>query len=308
MPTLIDLMAFNVQEAAVSLWVCRGPRGAAAAAPSYTAKWVEVAEDLEAVLKEAVSNQRQAIEDVQPFGLLVTAEATGSLEIATDETHAALLTGLIGAQTDQRRVNDVADLFNSKFYVIKLVHDGQVVYAVRKTGGIWKTKNNWSVKTVVFREQELTVDTTPRFDISDFVDFFIVGDGILIKDKGSFETILKYKQAHREDFHELQQEQEFVAVFAEMAPLVAHVGDNKIQLRRASAIRQKGHYKDEEFMARLRERSTEFGFTIEFDTDGRISPTAATCSQIMTALLDHRLASAFSSRIYDVPSTTVVNI
>jgi hypothetical protein len=86
------------------------------------------------------------------------------------------------------------------------------------------------------------------------------------------------------------------------------VGVNKIRLRRMSAVRQKGHYRDAEFMDRLRQHHAEYGFTLQFDEDGKIVVTDETSSQIITALLDHRLASGFSKRIYDVPSTVPVPI
>ena len=106
----------------------------------------------------------------------------------------------------------------------------------------------------------------------------------------------------------MQGEEDFQAVFVDLAPLVAHVGQNKIRLRRASAIRQKGHYRDKAFMGRLRAQAEEYGFTIEFHQNGRIVATDATCAQIMTALLDHRLSSAFSAQIYDVQGVTVVAV
>jgi hypothetical protein len=61
-------------------------------------------------------------------------------------------------------------------------------------------------------------------------------------------------------------------------------------------------------MQRLRQRYAEYGFTIQFDDQGRIVVTEETSSQIITALLDHRLASGFSQRIYDVPSAVAVQI
>ena len=59
-------------------------------------------------------------------------------------------------------------------------------------------------------------------------------------------------------------------------------------------------------MERLRLSAAEFGFTFTFDGDGKIVVTPETCAQIITALLDHRLLSAFSANVYDVPSTTAV--
>jgi hypothetical protein len=93
-----------------------------------------------------------------------------------------------------------------------------------------------------------------------------------------------------------------------MAPLIEHVGVNKIHLRRVAALRQYGNYRNLEFMILFRQHSTEYGFTIPFDSDGRMVITPETVPQVLTALLDHRLRSAFSKRIYDVPSATPLAI
>ena len=95
-------------------------------------------------------------------------------------------------------------------------------------------------------------------------------------------------------------------MFAATDALESYVGDNKMQLRRASAIRQRGHYKDPAFMSNLRKRHEEFLLDIEFDDAGRIVATPETCGDIVRALLDHRLASAFSQNIYDVPDVKPV--
>jgi hypothetical protein len=228
------------------------------------------------------------------------------MTIDNDATHAANLTAVLAAQTPQRRVRDASDLYNSTFYVIKLVNGQSISYAVRKTDAVWQTKRARNMRSVVFRENELTIDNDPRFDIAANIDFYIIGDEILISHIGHFETILRYKQAHQEDFAALQGEADFQAVFDNMAPLISHIGQNKIRLRRASAIRQKGHYRDQNFMNRLRDLGAQYGFTIQFHQNGRIIPSEETSAQIMTALLDHRLSSAFSTQVYDVQGATVV--
>lgn len=93
-----------------------------------------------------------------------------------------------------------------------------------------------------------------------------------------------------------------------IAPFVEHVGTNKIRLRRVSALRDKGHFRNANFMARLREHHAAYGFTFQFNNEGQIIATPETAAQILTALLDHRLASAFSEVIYDVPSSTPVDV
>jgi hypothetical protein len=100
----------------------------------------------------------------------------------------------------------------------------------------------------------------------------------------------------------------FSGLFTDLQPLVDYVGSNKIQLRRASAIRQKANYKNAQFMQRLRAECGGLGFKIKFDKDGRIVPTSETCRDIFQALLDHRLESRLSQRLYDVENTSDVSV
>jgi hypothetical protein len=152
----------------------------------------------------------------------------------------------------------------------------------------------------------LALEPAPAFSLSAFVDFFIFDGMIYMLDKGRFESVLSYRQAHANQFLTLQAEPAFSLIFSDMAPLVAFIGANKIQLRRACAIETKGHYRNNAFMQRLRQRFQQFHLNIVFDANGLIVPTPETCADIMTALLDHRLSSAFSEAIYDVPDAVAV--
>lgn len=308
MAALDGLKAFNLAEATTSLWVCKGPTGASGAPPSYTGRWVETTDNVDAVLKETVGAERDRIEETIEYGLLAQNNEASALSIPREETHAGLLVDIVAAETEPKRVQRAEHLRNSKFYLIKLVHGDTVIHAVRRADSGWTTRRALSARSFFYEENRLTLDDRPHFDIEKTIDFFIIGDKVLILSKGHFESILRYKEAHRDDFISLQGEPEFAAAFVDLAPLAAYVGVNKIQLRRVSAIRQKGHYRDADFMARLRQHHATYGFTIKFDADGRIIVTPETCAQIVTALLDHRLASAFSTRIYDVPSTIPVSV
>jgi Domain of unknown function (DUF4868) len=189
-----------------------------------------------------------------------------------------------------------------------LVLKDTVIFAIRKADSSWRAKTARTVISVLFKDNHLGLDLDPGFNISKYIDFFVVGDDLLIANKPHFESILNYKQAHKHDFTELQSETAFAAVFSSMELLIAHIGENKIQLRRASAIRQKGHYKDNTFMKNLRDGHAQFGLHLQFDEQGRIVPSPETCRDIMQALLDHRLTSAFSNNVYDVPDATNVTV
>jgi hypothetical protein len=304
---LEDLKAFDVAGATLSLWVFRKST-AAGQAPTYKGLWVETADDLEVALEGTVATERDRIEEVLDYSLLAQNNESSALSITTLETHAGLIVQEAAAEIIAKKVTRVKDIQSATFYVIKLVSGDTVIHAVRRADTSWRTKKKLDRITAFFRDEQLGLDDKTGFDISRLIDFFIVGDDILISNKGNFESLLNYKQAHKEDFETLQAEPQFAAIFTDLGPLRGHVGDNKIQLRRVVAIREKGHYNSAQFMQNLRARHAEFGLHIEFDATGRIAPTPETCRDIIIALLDHRLASAFSTTIYDVPDATPVNV
>ena len=228
------------------------------------------------------------------------------MSIGTAETHAALIVERTSEETAQNKADALRKVQNAALYVIKLVSGDTVIRGVRKTDSSWRVRRVAKTVSVFFSDAQLGIDASPTLYISRQVDFLVADDLVLVRNKANFESILNYKEAHRDDFVQLLDEPQFAGVFAETGALESYVGDNKIQLRRASAIRQKGHYKDPAFMSNLRRRHLDFRLNIEFGEDGRIVPTPETCRDIVQALLDHRLASGFSENVYDIPDVTKV--
>ena len=299
---------FDMNNAALTFWTFRGPTGPAYGSPSYSGRWARTTEDVDEALRTALVDEVARIEEVRNYGLLEENHETSALLISVDETHAGRILEKCAAETQNRRASKREHIANSSFYLAKFVAEETIVYGLRKTDQTWRTRRARNIRSMVFSDEELDIDDRPRFDISRSFDFVMVDAEILCLNKRNFESILRYKQAHQEDFAELQAEPEFSAAFADIAPLVEFVGGNKIQLRRTSAIRQKGHYKEAGFMENLRQRHNECGLTLEFDAQGKIIATPETCSDIVTALLDHRLTSRFSEMYFDVPSSTAVAV
>lgn len=305
---LEELKNFNVDAATLSLWVFKKstPRGHF---PSFTGRWVDIGAELVAALKQTIERERDRIEEVLEYSLLAENNEASALAIGMDETHAALIVDRTAAETPQRKVTRVKELKNAAFQVVKLVSaDEKVLYAVSKTPSSWKTKRRLDVLCALFTDQALELDDKERFDLGKSVDFFIVGETILVNNKKSFESILSYKAAHQNDFMELQGEPEFQQIFVSMDPLVEYVGQNKIRLRRMSAVRQKCNYRDPAFLENLKKRHAEFGLNLVFDGNGKLVVTPGTCADVVRALLDHRLVSPFSARTYDVPDATPVAV
>lgn len=307
MPIPENFADFDIENAGVTVWLFKKSGGASGATPVFTGRWIATTVDLEVALKEAVAEARDSIEEVNPYGLLAQNNEASVLNIGTLETHADLIVAAAADALPQRKVRNLGHVQNTDFYVIRLTSGPNVLHAVRKTDASWRSNRRGNFIDVMFRDEGLELDVAPQFSLSKYVDFFILDDQILIKEKAKFESIVSYRQAHANDFIELQAEPLFVGLFTNLAPLVTFVGTNKIQLRRICAIRQKAHYQDQAFMDRLRQHHAQYQLNLEFDVNGLIQPTAETCADIITALLDHRLSSVFSENVYDVPDATRVN-
>lgn len=297
---------FDIDRSTVTLWLFRKTPQSAGHPPRYVGRWIDTHNELDEELKKALSAERERITELQEYALTAQNNEGSALQIDILETHADLILTETAAETTARRVKDMEQIQNTSFYVVKLVCGQHCLYAVRKTESSWQTRKMKDAIYAFFSNSRLALDDKPSFRISRFVDFFILDDKVLILHKGHFESILNYKQAHLEDFRALQKDQAFASLFTDLEPLVRFVGSNKIHLRRACAIREKGHYKSKDFMSRLRANHVRHHLKLKFDRSGRMIPTPDTCPDIIRALLDHRLLSPFSQSHYDVDHATAV--
>ncbi|TCQ02113.1 uncharacterized protein DUF4868 [Rhizobium sp. PP-F2F-G36] len=300
MTSLADLKAFDIQNSEVTLWTFKGT------SPKINGHWIETTDDLDHQLKAIFSNQLGQLTEAQDYTLMAQNNEGSVLSLPADETDIEAVITAIANKHRRRRISDVKTLQNARFYVVKLAHDGQFVLGIRKTDKSWKTRSAANILTAIYKDRELDVLEDEGFKIHKSFDMFYVNEDILICNKRNFEIVLAYRAAHENDFSEMKQESEFQGVFESFDVLGDFVSSNRVHLRRMSAIREKGFYKDLTFMDNLRAHFQEFGLNIQFDDAGKIVPTAETCRDILTALLDHRLRSGFSGNTYDVPDATQV--
>jgi hypothetical protein len=305
MPLPQGLQDFDIANATVQVWLYKKsvqPEGGI----RFTGRWIDTDAELDQALRQAVADKRDSILEVNAYSLLAATNDGIALQIDALETHAGAITAEAANPVLGRKVTKLREVQNTKFYVVKLVSGDQVLHAVRKTDDSWQSRKARNYLSVFFVDDQLGLNQNPGFNISRDIDFLIIGDDVVIMNKPAFESVLNYKEAHAHDFQMLQAEAPFSSLFSTLDPLVSFVGTNKLHLRRACAIRQKGHYRDAGFMSRLRQRYAECGLSLTFDQQGRLVPTPENCADIIRALLDHRLSSLFSQNNYDVPDATVV--
>lgn len=304
MADLANLKAFDLAASALTVWVYK--KSTKDGIPVFNGRWVGITDDLATSLRDAVSKALEGITETMEYDILAQNNESSALTLGADETHIALVEGQAANPTEGRKVTRLKQIANADFYMLRFATDDGLLLAVRKTNATWSTKRSSNILRVVFEDEELDVDQRPSFSLEPFFDFFVFDGDVFVSHKGRFESVLAYRAGHAEAFEKLTQEEDFCAIFSEVGPITEYVGTNKIQLRRAIAIREKGHFRSPDFMQNLRGECAAMGLVIAFDEDGRIVPTPESCRDIFQALLDHRLDSRLSKRLYDVQNTEPV--
>lgn len=297
---LEELKDFDFENSAVTFWTFKGTT------PKVNGHWIETTGNLDHQLKNVATSQLSRLEEEFDYDLLAQNNEASVLILPQDETDFYSILEEMSDAGYSRKIRDVRTIRNAKFYVAEFVCDDEVVYAVRRTDKSWRTQEKRATINLIWKDKELDVLEDDGFNIHRSFDFFVYDGDLLISKKSNFETVLNYRAFHQQDFEDLCGEAEFLGIFVDVAPLVAFVGTNKAQLRRMSAIRQKGFYKDSDFMSRLRDQHSDFGLSLDFNSSGMIEANAENCKDVLTALLDHRLRSAFSQNTYDVQSTSTI--
>lgn len=303
-PVLDDLKSFNLVEADLTIWVYK--KSTRDGNPVFNGRWVGITQNLSDTLRGAVSQALENVNETIEYDILAQNHETSVLTLGADETHIGLIERQAANPTEARKVTRLEQIANAEFYMLRFASDAGVLLAVRKTNATWKTRRSCNALRAVFQDEELDIDTRPAFSLESFFDFFVFDGDVFVSNKARFESVLAYRAGHTEAFHDLVNQSEFSDIFSEVTTIAEFVGTNKIQLRRAIAIREKGHFRDPNFMQNLRTHCAEMGLNIDFDDEGRIVPKPESCRDIFQALLDHRLDSRLSQRLYDVQSTEQV--
>ena len=134
------LSDFNIQGAGLTVWLFKKSGGAAGAAPAYTGRWITTEDDLNVALKASIGEARGRIEEVQEYGLLAQNNEGSALLIDTAETHAGLIVGQSASALPQKKIKNEKEVINTDFFVVRLTDGDNVLHAVRRTDGSWKTK------------------------------------------------------------------------------------------------------------------------------------------------------------------------
>jgi len=147
--TLIQkIKNFNIDAASTTLWTFKkqSPKDAP---PQFNGHWVDTTDEMNAELKKIVEQQLEQITEEQAYSLLAQNNEASVLTITEAETHVDFVKDQFASELPKRKVRNVLTLLNCAFYVIKLVHNGNVLYAVKKTDNTWRSQTARNVITAI---------------------------------------------------------------------------------------------------------------------------------------------------------------
>lgn len=293
------LQEFDLDGAGVHLWIFKS----STTESRFSASYVRIDEALENSLREFAKAERAKMTEWIPYGHLNQPTDDGCLSVSAGETDFASLQALVDRPELEHSVEKLDQLKNAVGYVVKFYQGEQVLYAVRRSPATWKTVyQKKGIINMSFQNGALSAVEQVDFTLEPGFDLFALDGVLLVGNKRAFESMMKYRAGFVNAFVELQDEEKFVSLFTDMAPLVAHVGSNGTHLRRMAVIQERKLYENPQYLATLRDVCEKRNWEVQFDARGLIIPTEETAQLIMKLLLDHRLISEITAIMYDVQS------
>jgi len=84
------------------------------------------------------------------------------------------------------------------------MHNGQTLYAVKKSTSNWKTSYLRTHINIVFRNGELSTAEDNSFAIEKSFDFYAIEQTIFIVNKRAFESVMEHRASYVQAFASMQ--------------------------------------------------------------------------------------------------------
>jgi hypothetical protein len=207
-------------------------------------------------------------------------------------------------------VTEQSELNNFNSYVIQLTfgESEQSIFAFRYISGAWsvnKTSGNFFGFSTINNELIVKIVEDPRFKITAYIDFIQFEDDVFIADIKQFETAM--------NFHERLKEKKVEAITAlcnssamlDIAkdPLTKVIGHDKHLMRQLASVHEKGYFKNDIWLAKLKKVSETAGnWKIQFDDNGKImmEENKEYVKELLTLLQNKRVKTVVDEIMFDV--------
>lgn len=299
MKTINKIKSFEIKESLIQFWILKGEK--------LNAKIVKTSINLESNLKQVKINCLNGLNSSVSYDAASTfpEDSIGFITGPIEQWN--YLKNKIDAQLSPIYINDVKELNNSEFYIVKFTNkQGKILYACKKCGKEWKATKSKDSLAVYLKGDTLENVSDFVFTISQTFDFLVLDDDFFILNKKKFESILKYKIEHQRNFEALIKEEEFIKNFDGIDCLMNYIGSNSIQLGRMSSALKQKHYADPIYMQRIRDENINGNWGINLK-DNKFVFTESSTRTLILILLGHRVKSICGRKTMDASGLTPIS-
>ncbi len=269
-------------------------------AAHYSVVRVELDRKLQAKLKRTVVERVQGKEyKLDEYDFLTADQDDRLLTINASDTDFSKIQAEIDKGLVNKKVEQYEDLLDSWAFVVKLVHDGNAVYGVRKINKFTQSTKVGAVSYFLFEDKKLVdLEDKKIFTLDTHIDFFVFDGATFITNKKEFESAMNFREGMEKNRDSVLTEFADLNVFSDVEPIRIIVGANLHLLRKISAIQKSGYYKDKTFLANLIKLNHSEGWGLVID-DGKIVVDEANVELVLTLLNNSRLRSPINQEVFD---------
>ncbi|WP_300243763.1 Kiwa anti-phage protein KwaB-like domain-containing protein [Pseudomonas sp.] len=303
---LRELTSIDITNHDTSLWVFKKTQTSGIERAKFSTYFVDTDLAFKNEMKNIFNNTIKNYIEISPYGVLTQPNENEVLTLDSGTTIFPELQELVDRPEGENKARTLKQLENATGYIVIFTNDNEKIYCIKKCSTNWKTVKKKSFINLSFSDETLTIEDQPAFTMEKYFDFYCYKNNLYIPIKSAFESIVSYKDSYINALAEISAEPQFLEIFENLQPLLDHIGNNSIQLRRAAVIQRKGLYRNPDFMKNLIETSNNKNWGITFSENSKILATQESSRVIMQVLLDHRLYSLISKTDYDVPDAKPV--
>ncbi|MBK9219391.1 MAG: DUF4868 domain-containing protein [Uliginosibacterium sp.] len=227
--------------------------------------------------------------------------------ISADATDFTKVEQEINKGFDNPLVTKYDELLNSWAYVVLFENGTDRLYAWRKINAMTQPKKAVTQKaTYVRNHKPVDAEHEEVFLIDPRFHFFVYDGTVLIANKREFESSMNFREGMKANAEEILKEFSELKFANNVEIIRKYVGDNLHHLRKLSSIRKAGYYKQDDYVKKMIEISTEEGWELKVE-NGQIIVEEDTVELLLKLLNNDRLRSPINNELFDAAAKALVS-
>lgn len=277
----------------------------------YTVRYVPIDSKLQKRLRDIVAKHIQESNNVEEYTYDCPEpeeDEVRSMEASATDFH-RVFEELVDLDPEEDTIDGVDELVKSKAYMIVLRDKtGIRVVGYKILPENWKLKRSKGLIPLLYtdnRFEDLAQENV--FSISNTVDMLYYDEMLFILSKKAFEQGMNFREGMLKNAALLYEEVTEIQLFTDIGLLRERVGNNQRYLKKVATIRNLGHYRNPNFLQRLRDLSLVKGWSIVFENEQMVI-NEANLDDVLTVLQNKRLHSELTDEDFDVNSAKLLEI